>query len=168
MAIVLFTNITAVDCLYGARFKSWVGGQGLAQNITWQNYNVHNVTYPIMVTQTYSDQGNAQTNGVDDSSVLMRDFQWLNWTGDINTYNPGDRSCVTDPCWYDVPGADGTQSIIMQCYNSTSCDDFEFRDIQIIPQSLKAPTVLCNNLQNTSSLGFLCVNGTFVDTSSGS
>jgi hypothetical protein len=67
-------------------------------------------------------------------------------------------------CWYAVPEADGTQSIVMQCTNNTSCQDFEVRDIQIIPQSLTPPTVLCGNLQNSSSLGFLCVNGTFVGT----
>ena len=133
--------------------------------------------------------------------MVLRDFKWLNWKGDINvcsfqsigtrpttdspfpkTYSPGDHSCVTDPvgfsfltleisadvlhlqCWYHVPGADGTQSIIMQCTNDTSCQDFEVRDIQIVPQSLTPPTVLCGNLQNTSSLGFLCVNGTFIGT----
>lgn len=52
-AAVLFTDITAVGSVYGARFKSWVGGQGLAQNITWQNFHVMNVTYPIYVTQSY-------------------------------------------------------------------------------------------------------------------
>ncbi|KAG8862562.1 hypothetical protein FRB96_001119 [Tulasnella sp. 330] len=50
---VLFTDITAVGAVYGARFKSWVGGQGLAKNITWNNYSVHNVTFPIYVTQNY-------------------------------------------------------------------------------------------------------------------
>ncbi|KAG8991893.1 hypothetical protein FRB93_002513 [Tulasnella sp. JGI-2019a] len=168
---VLFTDVTAVGSVYGARFKSWVGGQGLAKNITWRNYNVHNVTYPIYVTQNYINQGNAQTqieNGAvtgrpNNASVLMRDFTWLNWKGDINTYNRGDRSCVTDPCWYDVPGADGTQAAVIQCANATSCENFSMSNIQIVPQSYpqSLPSIICQNVAAAPSLGFVCQNGTF-------
>lgn len=61
-----------VNALYGARFKSWIGGQGLvsrvtaglersrlilisdqAENITWQNIRMSNVSYPIFVTSSY-------------------------------------------------------------------------------------------------------------------
>ena len=41
---VVFDDITVVNGVYGARFKSWEGGQGLAKNITWSNINVYNVT----------------------------------------------------------------------------------------------------------------------------
>lgn len=34
---VRFEDVTVVNGVYGARFKSWSGGQGLAQNITWSN-----------------------------------------------------------------------------------------------------------------------------------
>lgn len=32
-----FDDITVVNGVYGARFKSWEGGQGLAKNVTWSN-----------------------------------------------------------------------------------------------------------------------------------
>jgi hypothetical protein len=69
-------------------------------------------------------------------------------------------------CWYDadVPAADGTQAVILLCANSTTCNNFEFRDFQVIPQKEVLPTVLCNNVQNSTTLGLLCVNGTFVQT----
>jgi hypothetical protein len=42
--------------LYGARFKSWAGGSGIAQNITWRDIRLENVPFPIYVTQNYWDQ----------------------------------------------------------------------------------------------------------------
>jgi hypothetical protein len=69
-------------------------------------------------------------------------------------------------CWYDVPGADGTQSIVIQCANSTSCSDYRLRNIEVVPQSSKPPSVLCTYLESTSNpeLGFVCTNGTYVPT----
>jgi polygalacturonase len=45
---IVFNDITAVNSVYAARFKSWVGGQGLAKNITWSNIRTYNVTFPIL------------------------------------------------------------------------------------------------------------------------
>lgn len=33
--------------LYGARFKSWTGGNGLAANITWRNIVLQHVKFPV-------------------------------------------------------------------------------------------------------------------------
>lgn len=101
---VHFDDITVIDAVYAARFKSWQGGQGLAKNISWTNMRVFNVTFPIFVTQTYINQGGSQTqigNGAtegrpNNSTVNMEDMRWENFTGSINTYQPGDGSCVTD------------------------------------------------------------------------
>ena len=101
---ITFDDITVISGVYAARFKSWVGGQGLAQGITWSNMQVYNVSFPIFVTQTYINQGGNQTqieNGTttgrpNNSTVNMQDFVWANFTGTINTFQPGDRSCVTD------------------------------------------------------------------------
>jgi polygalacturonase len=101
---IKFDDITVINAVYAARFKSWVGGKGLAKNITWSNIRVYNVTFPIFVTQTYINQGSAQTqleNGTtvgrpNNSTVNMEDFTWANFTGTINTFNPGDGSCVSD------------------------------------------------------------------------
>lgn len=105
---ILFDDITVVDAVYAARFKSWQGGQGLARNISWTNMRVYNVTFPIFVTQTYINQGGSQTqtgNGVtegrpNNSTVEMVDMRWENFTGTINTFQPGDGSCVTDVSFF--------------------------------------------------------------------
>ena len=105
---ITFDDITVINGVYGARFKSWEGGQCLAQNITWSNMRVYNVSFPIFVTQTYINQGGAGTqleNGTvtgrpNNSTVNMRDFRWENFTGTVNTYSHGDGSCVTDVSWF--------------------------------------------------------------------
>lgn len=84
-----FDDITVVNGVYASRFKSWIGGQGLAQNITWSNIRVYNVTFPIFVTQTYINQGGSQTQLEDgsvvdrpnNSTVNMHNFAWTNFTG---------------------------------------------------------------------------------------
>lgn len=99
-----FDDIVVISAVYASRFKSWVGGQGLAKNISWTNMKVYNVTFPIFVTQTYINQGGSQTQIGDgqteerpnNSTVNMQDFTWANFSGTINTYMPGDGSCVTD------------------------------------------------------------------------
>lgn len=94
---ITFDSVSVINGIYGARFKSWQGGQGLAKDITWKNIDVYNVTFPIFVTQTYIDQGdNDGDERPNNSSVNMENFTWTNWTGTINTYMPGDGSCASD------------------------------------------------------------------------
>ena len=169
---VRFDDVTAVNSVYAARFKSWVGGQGLAKNITWSNIRLYNVTFPIFVTQTYINQGSNQTqleNGTttgrpNNSTVNMMDFTWANFTGTINTFAPGDGSCVTDPCWYDQGLSDlnHTEAIIIECNTNSSCQNFQTSGIEVFPQSMEPSTVICLNAtaELNPKLGFDCVNGT--------
>ena len=171
---VTFNDITCVNSVYAARFKSWEGGQGLAKNITWSNIRTYNVTFPIFVTQTYINQGSSQkqlesgaVNGrPNNASVVMQDFTWANFTGTINTFMPGDGSCVTDPCWYNVglPNLSHTESVIIECNTNTSCQNFVLDNIQVVPQNMALPTAICLNATAAMNprLGFDCTNGTYV------
>ena len=186
---IMFDDITVINAVYAARFKSWIGGKGLAKNITWSNIRVYNVTFPIFVTQTYFNQGSAQTqleNGTtvgrpNNSTVNMEDFTWANFTGTINTFNPGDGSCVTDvsictpclflqtnreqPCWYNVglPNLQHTEAVIVECNTATSCKNFALENIQVFPETLTPATVICLNATaaQNPALGFQCANGTY-------
>ncbi|KAJ5289100.1 exopolygalacturonase C [Penicillium angulare] len=169
-----FEDVTVIDAVYGSRFKSWSGGQGIAKNITWKNIRVYNVTFPIFVTQSYTNQGSSQTqlgNGVttgrpNNASVMMENFVWSDFTGTVNTWRPGDGSCVTDPCWYDdgLPDLKHTEAVIIECNTNSSCKDFTLSNIAIIPQNLSPPTVVCMNAtaELNPQLGFSCRNGTFL------
>ncbi|KAF2767678.1 pectin lyase-like protein [Teratosphaeria nubilosa] len=171
---IAFDNVDVINAVYAARFKSWEGGQGLAKNISWSNVRLYNVTFPIFVTQTYMNQGGSSTqlqSGTvtgrpNNSTVNMEDFTWANFTGTINTFQPGDGSCVTDPCWYDVglPNLTHTEAIIIECNTDSSCKNFKTSNIDILPQSMDAPSVICinANAELNPSLGFVCANGTYV------
>ncbi|KAK5133325.1 hypothetical protein LTR08_007850 [Meristemomyces frigidus] len=173
---ITFDDITVINAVYAARFKSWVGGQGLAKNISWTNIATYNVTFPILVQQNYINQGSnstqlqsgATTGRSNNSTVTMEDFKWTNFTGTVNTFKPGDGSCASDPCWYNVglPNLTHTEAIIVECNTNLSCKNFEMSNIQIIPQSLDAPRMICFNATQAlnPNLGFACANGTFVPT----
>lgn len=176
---IWFENIRVQGCVYGSRIKTYLGGQGLVQNVTFANYDVVNTTFPIYLTQNYFNQGSGQTqNGagaqegastggrVDNSSVLIDSITYKDWKGTINTYQPGDRSCVTNPCWYDVPGSDGTQAVVIGCSNATACSNFKFEHIEIVPQSAVAPKINCTYLEAATNphLGLVCQNETLIST----
>ncbi|KAJ9102864.1 hypothetical protein QFC19_004592 [Naganishia cerealis] len=173
---ITFTDITMVNALYGARFKSWIGGQGLAENITWANIRMSNVSQPILVTSSYTNQGSAQTQiqagavsgRPNNSTVVTKNFKWENISGTINSNTPGDGSCVTNPCWYEqgLPNLDGTQAIIIECGSDTACQDFKFKNIQLMPYNSEPSSVICLNATAplNPKLGFECTNGTFIPT----
>ncbi|RXG41513.1 hypothetical protein VDGE_09366 [Verticillium dahliae] len=163
---IRFDDITVAGGLYAARFKSWVGGQGLVKDVSWSNIRLHNVTFPIFITQTYSDQGKASANRPNNSSVQMRNFKWDSWAGSINSYNPGDGSCASNPCWYNVglPNLKHNEAIIVECNEDDSCQGFEFDNMRIYPQDMTAPSVICMKATAAlnPNLGIDCRNGTYV------
>ncbi|ROW07294.1 hypothetical protein VMCG_03698 [Cytospora schulzeri] len=163
---VRFEDITVVNGVYAARFKSWLGGQGLVKNITWSNVKVYNVTFPIYVTQTYYNQDSALIGVATNQSVQMADFTWEDFTGTINSFSPGDGSCVSDPCWYNVglPNLQHTESIIIECSTTASCQNFVLKNIEVFPQTLEPPTIICIDATESLNpdLGTYCRNGTFI------
>ncbi|KAH8820137.1 pectin lyase fold/virulence factor [Xylogone sp. PMI_703] len=171
---IIFDDVTVVNGVYASRFKSWQGGQGLAKNITWSNIRTYNVTFPIFVTQTYINQGSSQTqleNGAvtgrpNNATVVMQNFTWANFSGTINTFMPGDGSCVSDPCWYNVglPNLAHTEAVIIECNTNSSCQNFALDNIQVFPQNLAPPTAICMNAtaELNPKLGFYCTNGTYI------
>ncbi|EJU00614.1 pectin lyase-like protein [Dacryopinax primogenitus] len=159
---VLIEDVFFHNTLYGARFKSWVGGTGLARNVTYRNIGCQNVTFPLYITQSYVDQNSPGGARVNNASVVMRDFTYDGFWGTINTYQPGDESCISDPCWYYEPGADRTQAILFRC-NPGACQDFSVQNINLRPENGVPATIICNNpAVNSSNPGYECVNGTFV------
>lgn len=51
----------------------------------------------LTAIKTYVDQGSAgAAERPNNSSVVLRDFTFANFTGDINSFNPGDGSCRTN------------------------------------------------------------------------
>ncbi|KAG8799632.1 hypothetical protein FRC17_007077 [Serendipita sp. 399] len=166
---VLFENWTMEGAVYGARFKSWTGGRGLAENVTWRDIRNINVSTPIFVTQNYYDQDKGpRPNNTNQTSTHVNNLKFINFDGFINP-NPTDGTCISNPCWNYVQGGDGTQAIIFDLYNGTATN-LQAINVHVKPykKQYKDTTVICDPTTlvpgEQDTLGFLCQRGPFVET----
>ncbi|KAI3595771.1 glycoside hydrolase family 28 protein [Moniliophthora roreri] len=112
---ILFDNLTMVNSLYGARFKSWAGGKGLARN--------------------YWDQEKGpKTNAPSGSHTMIQDFLFENFSGDLRDVPYVEGSCISDPCWYNVSGATGKEVAIFDLYRG-SAKNIRLEDIKVVTQT---------------------------------
>ncbi|KZV87819.1 putative endopolygalacturonase [Exidia glandulosa HHB12029] len=167
VANVRFNNWTMDGAVYGARFKSWTGGQGFAENVTWSNIKLVNVSTGIFITQNYYDQDKgARPNNTNETATRVTNFRYENFTGTLGT-NWTDGTCISSPCWNFVQGIDGSQAVIFDLYNGTATN-ISLVGIDIKKHDGGNPNVLCDPAtladgeQNT--LGFQCTNGAFAKT----
>ncbi|KAG6818284.1 hypothetical protein H0H93_006287 [Arthromyces matolae] len=110
---VLIENVFMKDSLYGARFKSWTGGNGFARNVTWKNIAFDNVRMPT----------GPKPNSTTVNNTHVEDFLFQNFVGTINDDpNYFEGSCVSDPCWYYVANATGREVVIFDLYPDTGAD----------------------------------------------
>ncbi|KAF7436008.1 hypothetical protein PC9H_002834 [Pleurotus ostreatus] len=165
---VLIENVVMKSSLYGARFKSWTGGQGLARNITWKDIAFIDVPFPIYITQNYWDQGvGPKPNGTGTlNNTHIQDITFKNFAGTIRDKPYVEGSCVTDPCWYDVPGATGREVAIFDLYPDTAVNVVA-QNIVAKTQTGKPVSVMCDPATVENDVGFVCQNGRFVPTTAG-
>ncbi|KAG6916825.1 hypothetical protein DXG01_005210 [Tephrocybe rancida] len=194
---VLFKNWTMDGAVYGARtrvlivpvdgqFKSWTGGMGFANNVTWEDITLVGVSTGIFITQKYvqsplrqldftylprpsfsyydQDKGPRPPNP-NNSSTRVSNFHYKNFKGTLGT-NWTDGTCISKPCWNYVAGLDEPKSVIFDLYPDTAVNiTVSGIDIQTNTGShntnvLCDPTTLVVGEQAT--LGFQCANGPFV------
>ncbi|KAJ7581561.1 pectin lyase fold/virulence factor [Mycena floridula] len=166
---VVFKNWTMDGAVYGARFKSWTGGAGWADNVTYEDITLVDVSTAIFITQNYYDQdkGPRPANPTN-SSTKISNFTFKNFTGGLAT-NWTDGTCISDPCWNFVQGADTTQAIIFDLYPDTAVN-LTFTDINVHPfgKPQNETTVICNPSTlaegEQDTLGFKCTNGPYTVT----
>ncbi|KAG5638506.1 hypothetical protein H0H81_012311 [Sphagnurus paluster] len=165
---ILIENVVMKNSLYGARFKSWTGGAGLARNITWKNIAFTNVPFPIYITQNYWDQNlGPRPNSTSGTNTRVEDFRFESFAGIIDDrpdYFEG--TCISDPCWYYVPGANGHEVAIFDLYPDTA-KNIVTKHLLPITRSLKPATVMCDPKIISTDVGFKCWNGQFIPTKVG-
>ncbi|KAJ7083354.1 pectin lyase-like protein [Mycena belliarum] len=154
--------------LYGARFKSWTGGNGLARNVTWKDITFVDVAFPIYVTQNYWDQGIGPRPNASDTlnNTHIADFTFQNFVGTIRDKPYVEGSCVSDPCWYAVANATGREVVILDLYPGTA-QSIVAKDVFSTTQTGRPVAVMCNSTTVTNDVGFRCWNGPFVRTRAG-
>ncbi|KAI9566394.1 hypothetical protein HD554DRAFT_2206070 [Boletus coccyginus] len=118
--------------------------------------------FPIYVTQNYWDQGvGPRPNASSVNETHIENVLFENFVGVIDD-TPGDveGSCISDPCWYDVPGATGREVVIFDLYPGTATN--------IVAGNLFARTLTgapvttkCNASTITSDVGFACWDGPY-------
>ncbi|EJD50151.1 hypothetical protein AURDEDRAFT_199573 [Auricularia subglabra TFB-10046 SS5] len=164
---VLFNNWTMDGAVYGARFKSWTGGRGYAENITWSNIKLKDVSTGIFITQNYYDQDKGpRPDNTNETATLVKNFRYENFSGNLGT-NWTDGTCISDPCWNYVNGIDGTQSVIFDLYHGTATN-ISLVNIDIKTHDGKETNVMCDPSTlvegEQDTLGFQCQNGAFKKT----
>ncbi|RDB24421.1 putative exopolygalacturonase C [Hypsizygus marmoreus] len=165
---VLIENVIMRNTLYGARFKSWTGGNGLARNITWKNIAFSNVPFPIYITQNYWDQGvGPRPNMTSTNNTHIQDFRFENFAGTIDD-SPDffEGTCISDPCWYFVPGATGKEIAILDLYPGTA-SNIVAKDIVAKTKTGSPVAVMCDPETIPTDVGFKCWKGKFIRTKAG-
>ncbi|KAJ8454667.1 hypothetical protein ONZ45_g19214 [Pleurotus djamor] len=167
---ILIENVVMKSSLYGARFKSWTGGQGLARNITWKDIAFIDVPFPIYITQNYWDQGIGPkpNNTGEITNTRIEDFTFKNFAGTLKDRPVGyiEGSCISDPCWYDVEGATGRDVAIFDLYHDTA-KNIRVQNLLPKAQSGLPVTVMCDPQAITTDVGFRCQNGLWIPTRAG-
>ncbi|GJE99502.1 glycoside hydrolase family 28 protein [Phanerochaete sordida] len=164
---VLIENTVMKNSLYGARFKSWTGGNGAAKNITWRNIAFENVPFPIYVTQNYWDQEDGTPPPANSANnTHVEDFLFEGFAGTIEDGPYKEGSCVTDPCWYAVPGATGKEVVIFDLYPNTAIN-IVAKDILAVTETGAPVRVMCNASAISTDIGFKCWDGLFIPTKAG-
>ncbi|KAJ7842243.1 pectin lyase-like protein [Mycena olivaceomarginata] len=154
--------------LYGARFKSWTGGNGLARNVTWKDITFIDVPFPIYITQNYWDQGvGPRPNNTGTlNNTHIQDFTFQNFVGVVRDKPYVEGSCVSDPCWYFVANATGREVAILDLYPGTA-SNVVAKDIFATTETGNPVAVMCNSTTVTNDVGFKCWDGAFIRTKAG-
>ncbi|KEP52780.1 glycoside hydrolase family 28 protein [Rhizoctonia solani 123E] len=162
---ILFENVVMKNHLYGARFKSWTGGNGIARNITWRNIVLNNVPFPIYVTQNYWDQNLGPKPTTDSpNNTNIEDMIFDNFSGTQLDLPYVEGSCVSDPCWYSVANATGKEIIVLDLYHNTTRNVVAKRISGLNPISRAKAAVMCDPTAIDNDVGFVCQNGPYVAT----
>ncbi|KAI3726012.1 hypothetical protein L1987_65809 [Smallanthus sonchifolius] len=83
------------DAMNGVRIKTWQGGSGSVQGVTFSNIQVSEVETPIIIDQYYCDGGKCQNKT---SAVAVSDISYQNIRGTY-TENPVRFACsASTPC----------------------------------------------------------------------
>ncbi|QHO11463.1 Polygalacturonase [Arachis hypogaea] len=104
---IIVEDISMKNTLYGARIKTWQGGNGMVKNVRFSRIQVYDVMFPIMIDQYYCDKHACknQTEAVVISGVKFNQ----------------------------ISGTYGVQPIHLACSNSLPCTDVDLIDIQLRP-----------------------------------
>uniref|UniRef100_A0A0E0CXA0 Polygalacturonase n=1 Tax=Oryza meridionalis TaxID=40149 RepID=A0A0E0CXA0_9ORYZ len=114
---VLVEKATLVGTTNGVRIKTWQGGDGHAERITFQDISMHNVTNPVIIDQNYCDSMTpCHEQG---SAVAINNIRYRNIRGTSSS----------------------KVAINFACSNSVHCDGIVMQDVFLVGED---PYVSCS------------------------
>ncbi|KAK3069566.1 hypothetical protein LTR53_011998 [Teratosphaeriaceae sp. CCFEE 6253] len=134
-------NVTMLNAQNGARLKSWAGedvGYGYIRNITFKDFYVENVDWPIVLDACYFNIEAAECAAFP-SRVNISDILFQNFTGMSS-------------------GAEGPDIARLVCSSAAVCENIRLVDIDITsPETAPADgVVLCDGI--SGGVGVPCVS----------
>ncbi|KAE8793285.1 Polygalacturonase [Hordeum vulgare] len=107
---VLVEKATLVGTTNGVRIKTWQGGEGSAERITFQDIKMYNVTNPIIIDQNYCDSKKPCSE--QDSAVAISGIRY-------NKIHGTSSSKV---------------AVKFMCSNAVHCDGIVMQDVSLVGQ----------------------------------
>ncbi|KAL0079946.1 glycoside hydrolase family 28 protein [Phycomyces blakesleeanus] len=131
---VLVKDVTCINCSNGARIKTWPGGLGLVENITFDHMNVTNVDYPVMITTHYCDNNQMEfCSGADTHSLTIKDVVFNDIYGTI--------SSAKKPI------------VSLNCSSETPCSNISLTKIKITPTA-STPKNVCDYVTGSENISY--------------
>ncbi|CAN8229263.1 unnamed protein product [Cochlearia groenlandica] len=126
---VQVSNCTFNNTKNGARIKTWMGGQGYARNISFENIKLINAENPIIIDQQYANEGRRRPHEEGSSAVAISDVKFIGFNGTTSNVN----------------------AITLKCSATTHCKDIIIDEIDITTPQGDEPKVDCQNVEGKSS-----------------
>lgn len=151
---ILFENVVMENSVYAARFKSWAGGKGSAQNVIWRDITLKKVQLPILVTQTYGDPHYSSDSDTSSyhTSTNINTFTFQNFQGTID-----------DSKGNGVTGSSGNEVLVFDLYQGTA-QSLLAKNISVATLSGSHVMVMCDPSTISNDVGFKCWDGLYQPT----
>ncbi|KNF03513.1 hypothetical protein, variant [Puccinia striiformis f. sp. tritici PST-78] len=119
---VLYRNVTLSNASNGVVVKSYSSAEGIIRNITYMDFTLDNVGYPIKFDNTWGEtlkKTKRSIIGSGQGSQRWSDAKFINFRGTGNKYRP---------------------LVTLNCPTTYPCRDFKFQNIQL-EGSVEAPAI---------------------------
>ncbi|RUS34724.1 pectin lyase fold/virulence factor [Jimgerdemannia flammicorona] len=130
-------DTSCTNCSNGARIKTWPGGVGLVQDITFNGFAVTGVDRPIYIDQYYCDTGVGCRTGK--SLVQIQRVNFNNFTGTSS-------------------GAKSNNPVNIMCSADAPCQEVYLSNISITSPMANVSNI-CTNVVDNKPIGITCVPG---------
>ncbi|TVU14879.1 hypothetical protein EJB05_38376, partial [Eragrostis curvula] len=121
------SNVQFINTKYGARIKTWEGGEGYAKSISFTDIEFTNVENPVLITQFYRGLDGV---GAQEGAVAVSNVTYTNLRGTSSQ----------------------ATAVAFECSTAGSCTDIHVNTMRITgPTSAQETVARCQNVQGDTS-----------------